>query len=485
MFERYTENARRAIFFARYESSQFGTPYIETEHILLGVVREDRHIRRLLRRSLNDIHRLVEQETPPGKKTSTSVDLPLSKGSKRVLEHAAEEAERMGDRQVGTEHLFLGLLLEPNTLAAEILRALEVRLDVVREDLRTQRSAPPAESSGLRTLALSKDLTELASEDLLPPLIGRQNEMERLIQVLGRADKRCVVLVGQFGVGRKSILGGLAQRIANRQVPDFLVNKRLIDCDLGQLLRYPRPPRVESRDALAELGGSPQHIFFFDELFRLLTDPPQNAFAAPTDLLKTPLLDRKLQCITVATPDEARDAFERLPWLERCFSMIDVPECSPDEALEILNANRSRLEKFHDVTYTSEAIKAAVLYSTVLLKDRFLPDKAIDVLDEAGAYKKAEPVDLPPDIIEGRKRLRFIGRQTENAVANHEFEKARFYSDEERKEREALEELYRKHNLDQKNLPVITPEVVEQALARRIGTSVENIRKARESPEST
>ncbi|HET6933236.1 MAG TPA: Clp protease N-terminal domain-containing protein [Candidatus Angelobacter sp.] len=483
MFERYTENARRAIFFARYESSQFGTPYIETEHILLGVVREDRHIRRLLRRSLNDIHRLVEQETPPGKKTSTSVDLPLSKESKRVLEHAAQQAETMGDRHIGTEHLFLGLLLEPNSLAAGILRELDIRLDVVREQLRAQRSAPPAESSGLQALPFSKDLTEQASEDLLPPLVGRQTEMERLIQVLGRADKRCAVLVGQIGVGRKAIIGGLAQRIARRQVPDFLADKKVIASDFGEFVRSPRPGTVEIRVSVGTLGG-PQHIFFFDELFRLLMHPQPNAFVAPTHLLKSALLDSKLQCMTVATPEEARETFESLPWLERCFSIIDVPECSPDEALEILNANRSRLETFHDVTYTSEAIKAAVLYSTVLLKDRFLPDKAIDVLDEAGAYKKAEPVDLPRDIIEARKRLRFIGRQTENAVANHEFEKARFYSDEERKEREALEELYRKHNLDQKNLPVITPEVVEQALARRIGTSLENIRKAR-SPEST
>jgi ATP-dependent Clp protease ATP-binding subunit ClpC len=485
MFERYTERARRVVFFARYEASQFGSPYIETEHILLGLLREDPELRHrfLHGKPTEAIRAEIERHTLPGKKLSTSVDLPLSNEGKRVLAYAAEEAERLSDRHIGTEHLFLGLLRESKCFAAQLLADCHVSLDVVRQQLESleAEAAKRRAEPGPTSLRIGRtELTRLASEDLLPPLIGRQSEMERLIQVLGRAHKRNAVLVGPFGVGRRTIVGGLAQRIVDQQVPEFLRETKIIACDLEQLLRLPMAAQPAGRKTLIDRIEHPEGIYFIDELFTLLLNPPLHDVMDAADLLKAPLLERRLQCITIATPEEAGKAFEKSSWLERCFTVIEIAECSHEEAIEVLNANRVRLEKFHDVTYTSEAIKAAVLYSAVFLKDRFLPDKALDLLDEAGAYRKAQPDTSPEEVVEARKRVRVLAMRMQNAVANHEFEKARFYTDEERRERRALEELEKKHDLGTQHLLVITRETVEEALSKWISVSVEAIRKAAE-----
>jgi ATP-dependent Clp protease ATP-binding subunit ClpC len=476
MFERYTEKARRIIFFGRYEASQFGSPYIETEHLLLGLLREDKALtsRFLAKTPVEAIRGQIEAATEKREHIPTSVDLPLSNESKRVLAYAAEEAERLSHRHIGTEHLLLGLLREEKSFAAQILNERGVRLSAVREQLTQQAhgsaTAAPAQERPPSS-PFSVDLTQQAMEGQLHPFVGRDKEMERLTHVLGRSTKHNAGLVGEPGVGKRAIVSGLAQHIAGERAPSLLANSRIIALDLAFFGHNQRNPGQQ------ELLLAPNLVFFIHELFPMLAATPTGADLGPTEILKTAILGGKTRVICAATPDEYRAAREKHRWLDRCFRAIEVAAMTEAETLEVLRSAKNHLEKFHMVTYTDEAIQHAVRYSSLYVKDRHLPDKALDLMDEAAAYVNARQTQGPKEVMEVRKRLRFIGMRLENCIANHEFEKARFYSDEERKERENLRELVKKHGIDEAAGLQVTREDVEEVLALWTGTPVSTIRQ--------
>ena len=485
MFERYTEKARRVIFFARYEASQFGSPYIETEHLLLGLLREDKALtNRFLRSqaSVESIRKQIEGHTTMREKVSTSVDLPLSHECKRVLAYAAEEAERLSHKHIGTEHLLLGLLREEKCFAAEILHERGLRLSTIREELTRQHSekvsSRPKESSLLAEF--SRDLTQAAMDNALDPLIGRENEVERLIQILCRRTKNNPVLIGEPGVGKTAIVEGLAQRIDNGDVPSFLADKRVLGLDLSLIVagtKYRGQFEERLKTIMKELMDNQNAIIFIDELHTLVGAGSAEGSLDAANILKPALSRGEIQCIGATTPAEYRKSIERDRSLERRFQTVKVPPPTEAEAVQILYGIKDRYEKFHAVTYTDEALEVAVYHSSRYIPDRFLPDKAIDLVDEAGARVKLRQTTLPEELAEVQKRIKFIVHRMENAIANHEFEKARFYSDEERREREHLRVLREKYHLDDSSTGVVSKEDIEDVVSRWTGVPVSSIKE--------
>ncbi|MCZ6753373.1 MAG: ATP-dependent Clp protease ATP-binding subunit [Acidobacteria bacterium] len=481
MFERYTEKARRVIFFARYEASQFGSPYIESEHLLLGLLREDKSLtNRFLRShaSIESIRKQIEGHTTIREKVSTSVDLPLSHESKRVLAYAAEEAERLSHRHIGTEHLLLGLLREEKCFAAEILRERGLRLSTIREELVRSQSekvstSRPKESSLLAEF--SRDLTQAAMDNALDPLVGRENEMERAIQILCRRTKNNPVLIGEPGVGKTAIVEGLAQRIADGEVPSFLAEKRILALDLSLIVagtKYRGQFEERLKTIMKELMENANAIIFIDELHTLVGAGSAEGSLDAANILKPALSRGEIQCIGATTPAEFRKSIEKDRSLERRFQAIKVPPPTEEETITILFGIKDRYEKFHAVTYTDEALQASVYNSNRYIPDRFLPDKAIDLIDEAGARVKLRQTTLPDELVDIQKRIKFIVHRMENAIASHEFEKARFYSDEERKERENLRALREKYQLDESSSGTVGKEDIEDVVARWTGIPV-------------
>jgi ATP-dependent Clp protease ATP-binding subunit ClpC len=479
MFEKYTEKARRTIFFARYEASQYGSPYIETEHLLLGLLREDKALsKRFLRAgSLDNIRQQIESHTEVRKKVSTSVDLPLSNENKRVLAYAAEEAERLGHGHIGPEHLLVGLLREEKCFAAELLREQGLQLATVRGELKRLQPEQHGAASDALLAQFTTDLTDQAMQQELLPIVGRHSELQRMIQVLGRSTKNNPLLVGEVGVGKRSIVQALAQAQCSGSPAPDLAGKRILEFDIGQALVARRASSMDfAGEALAELVSSPDAIYFIPELYSVLLSPPDKAWWNAAELLKDALLQGKLQCIGAASPEEKDRVNERHPWLARCFSVIDVPEPSDEESVKILMSARDHMEKYHSVNYTEEAIRSAVTYSRRYVKNRFLPDKALDLMDEAGAYVRAHVAALPQDILELRNKLRGIIKDMEDSIANHEFQKARFYSDEEKQVRDSLRALGKKHGIDDPGVKPVTREVIEEVVAGWLGVPVNSIR---------
>jgi len=439
MFERYTEKARRVIFFARYEASQFGSPYIETEH--------------------------------------------LSHECKHVLAYGAEEAERLNHKHIGTEHLLLGLLREEKCFAAEILHERGLRLNQVREEIarsssEKMSSSRPKESSLLSEF--SRDLTQSAIDGVLDPLIGRDYEVERVIQILCRRTKNNPVLIGEPGVGKTAIVEGLAQRIGEGEVPSFLSDKRILALDLSLIVagtKYRGQFEERLKTIMKELMENQNAIIFIDELHTLVGAGSAEGSLDAANILKPALSRGEIQCIGATTPGEYRKSIEKDRSLERRFQAVKVTPPTEEDAIKILFGIKERYEKFHAVAYTDEAIETAVRASSRFIPDRFLPDKAIDLMDEAGARVKLRQTTVPTEVADIQKRIKFIVHRMENAIANHEFEKARFYSDEERKERENLRRLRDKYNLDDTSTGVVTKDDIEDVVARWTGVPMTSIRE--------
>jgi len=398
MFERYTEKARRVIFFARYEASQFGAPAIEPEHLLLGLMREDKTLTgRFFPRaqvSIESIRKEIEGRTLLREKISTSVELPLAPETKHVLAYAHEESDRLQHRHIGTEHLLLGLLREERSMAAEILYERGLRLNAVRDEIARQSGADARTSQKKDTphlVEFSRDLTEDASNDKLDPLIGREAEIERVVQILCRRTKNNPVLIGEPGVGKTAIVEGLAQRIVRGDVPSFLENKRILSLDLSLIVagtKYRGQFEERLKQIMRELVENPQYIVFIDELHTLVGAGSAEGSLDAANILKPALSRGEIQCIGATTPAEFRKSIEKDRSLERRFQAVKVPPPSEEEAVGILDGVRERYESFHQVRYTDEALQAAVYQSHRYIPDRFLPDKAIDVIDEAGARVK-------------------------------------------------------------------------------------------------
>ncbi|HYN25323.1 MAG TPA: ATP-dependent Clp protease ATP-binding subunit [Pyrinomonadaceae bacterium] len=398
MFERYTEKARRVIFFARYEASQFGAPAIEPEHLLLGLMREDKTLTgRFFPRaqvSIESIRKEIEGRTLLREKISTSVELPLAPETKRVLAYSHEESDRLQHRHIGTEHLLLGLLREERSMAAEILYERGLRLNAVRDEIARQSGADTRGSQKKDTphlVEFSRDLTEDAANDKLDPLIGREAEIERVVQILCRRTKNNPVLIGEPGVGKTAIVEGLAQRIVHGDVPSFLENKRILSLDLSLIVagtKYRGQFEERLKQIMRELIENPQYIVFIDELHTLVGAGSAEGSLDAANILKPALSRGEIQCIGATTPAEFRKSIEKDRSLERRFQAVKVPPPTEAEAVEILDGVRERYESFHQVRYTNDALAAAVYQSHRYIPDRFLPDKAIDVIDEAGARVK-------------------------------------------------------------------------------------------------
>ncbi len=487
MFEKYTEKARRVIFFARYEASQYGSPYIETEHLLLGLLREDKALaNRFLRThgSIESIRKEIEQRITIRERISTSVDVPLSQECKRiVMNFAIEEAERLNHKHVGTEHLLLGILREEKCFASEILQERGLRLSALREELSraTGEKVPvsrPKETSLLSEF--SRDLTQAAMEGQLDPLVGRERELERVVQILCRRTKNNPVLIGEPGVGKTAIVEGLAQRIADGDVPPFLADKRILSLDLSLIVagtKYRGQFEERLKTIMKELMENQNSIIFIDELHTLVGAGSAEGSLDAANILKPALSRGEIQCIGATTPGEYRKSVEKDRSLERRFQAVKVSAPSEEEAIRILQGVRERYEKFHAVSYTDEALQYSVYHSNRYIPDRFLPDKAIDLVDEAGARVKLRQSMLPEEVSEVQKRVKFITHRMETAIANHEFEKARFYSEEERKEKEHLRQLREKLKLDDSVTGIVGREDIEEVVSRWTGIAMTAIKE--------
>ena len=396
MFERYTEKARRVIFFARYEASQFGAPAIEPEHLLLGLMREDKTLTgRFFPRAqitIESIRREIESRTLLRERIPTSVELPLAPETKRVLAFSHEESDHLQHRHIGTEHLLLGLLREERSMAAQILFERGLRLNAVRDEIARQSGADARHRKDIpHLLEFSRDLTDDAANDRLDPLIGRDDEIERVVQILCRRTKNNPVLIGEPGVGKTAIVEGLAQRIVHGEVPSFLENKRILSLDISLIVagtKYRGQFEERLKQIMRELIDNPQYIVFIDELHTLVGAGSAEGSLDAANILKPSLSRGEIQCVGATTPAEFRKSIEKDRSLERRFQAVKVPPPTETEAIAILDGVRERYESFHQVRYTKEAIEAAVLQSSRYIPDRFLPDKAIDVIDEAGARVK-------------------------------------------------------------------------------------------------
>jgi ATP-dependent Clp protease ATP-binding subunit ClpC len=472
MFERYTEKARRVIFFARYEASQFGSPYIETEHLLLGLLRQDKALaNRFLRShaSVESIRKQIEAHSTIREKIATSVDLPLSEESKRVLAYAAEEAESLGHKHIDVEHLLLALLREERGFAANLLHERGVELARTRKEIAenppspaTQRPAEPEPPAGL-----FRDLTQAAIDGRIEPVVRRETETEALIEILCCRQRNCVLLVGARGVGKTAILEGLAQRIADGAVPEPLATKRLLVIDPSQVAGW-----VKGKVNLFEIAASgradgepSRSIFALDDLADVLAAAERAGSVNASKMLRYTLQRAGIQCIASCTPDEYRELAQNAAGLAECFRPIHARPLNEEAVLEVLRARKVSLEKFHEVTYADDALEAGVKAAAKDLSGAPLPGFALELLDLAGARIKVGRTTLPEDVVEVQKRIHFIVHRMDSAVANHEFEKARFYSDEEKKERENLRILRERYQLDDSAWMVGRKEI-EETIAR-------------------
>ena len=492
MFERYTEKARRVIFFARYESSQFGSPHIETEHLLLGLLREDKALtNRFLRThaSVESIRKQIEEHTTLRERIATTVDLPLSNDCKRVLAYAAEEAERLAHKHIGTEHLLLGLLREEKCFAAQILRDRGVRIEGVREEISKSPPDPGKTAAAEPAGPFTRDLTQAAADGQLEPVVGRDIEMEAVIATLGSRYRNHPVLVGDHGVGKSAIVEALAQRIAEGRVPPFLAEKRIVVLDppptSASSSEGARAENLKKIVAALTVAGS---IPFVEDLRSLLTPLSTSGIHDAGTLFRSALLRSEHLWIAACAPGEFHQAVAANPWLADGIRPIHVRPLDEEATLAVLRARQSALEKFHEVTFTLEALEFAARWTPVSdatqpstpLPDtphvtapagrRFpnpaQPGRALELLDAAAAAVRLNLPRTPEDVAEVAKRIRFIVHRMEDSIANHEFEKARFYSEEQRREQENLRVLRKQYKLDESARPTVTRATLEEVLVR-------------------
>src|SRR5687767_10329414 len=402
MFERYTERSRRVIFFARYEALQYGSPVIASEHVLLGLLREDKTLapryfpgRRGI--SVDSVRKEVEERIVLRDRIPQSAELHLAPETKRILFYASEESRHLKSRHIGPEHLLLGMAREENSVAAEILFRLGMRPQDIRDEIGRRTGlppVPPTQPEGSRTpnlIEFTRDLTEDAAQGKLDPLIGREGEIERLIEILCRRTKNNPVLIGESGVGKTAIVEGLAQKIIDRTVPTFLENKRVLSLDLSLIVagtKYRGQFEERLKKIMAELKENDENIVFIDELHTLVGAGSAEGTLDAANILKPALSRGDIQCAGATTPSEYRKTIEKDRALERRFQAVKIEPPTEAAALEIIEGIVERYEAFHQLRYAKDALAAAVQQSVRYIPDRFLPDKAIDVLDEAGARAK-------------------------------------------------------------------------------------------------
>ncbi|NQU95975.1 MAG: ATP-dependent Clp protease ATP-binding subunit [Candidatus Omnitrophica bacterium] len=454
MFNRFTERARKVILLAKEEAKRFNHDYIGTEHILLGLVREGEGVAAAVLASLglsaDKIRFEVEKLVQPGPATIVSGDIPFTPKAKKVIELAMEEARSLGHNYIGTEHLLLGLIREGEGVASQVLMNLGLELDKVRMEVMNLLGSsipgygPTPKTKKGKTPALDafgRDLTKSAKENKLDPVIGRQKEIERVIQILSRRTKNNPVLLGEAGVGKTAIVEGLAQKIISNDIPELLKNKRLIILDLALMVagtKYRGQFEERIKAVMDEIKNSPDVIVFIDELHTLVGAGGAEGAIDAANILKPSLSRGDIQCIGATTLNEYRKHIEKDAALERRFQTIVVEPNSVEETFEILKGLRDRYEAHHKVKFSDESLEAAAKLSDRYVSGRFLPDKAIDLIDEAGARVRLSTMTVPPDIKDMENKIKDLRNQKEDAVRDQDFEKAAKFRDEERKAKESL-----------------------------------------------
>ncbi len=454
MYARFTERAQKVLALAQEEASRLNHPGVGTEHILLGLIREGEGIAakalQMLGVQADKVQQEIERMVGRGQTPVTAMT--YTPRAKKVIELSIDEARKLGHSYVGTEHLLLGLIREGEGVAARVLANMNVNLNKARQqvlqllggdamDIAGDKDA----SVGTPTLdSLARDLTQMARDGKLDPVIGRQKEIERVIQVLSRRTKNNPVLIGEPGVGKTAIAEGLAQRIVAGDIPETLRNKRVMVLDMGTVVagtKYRGEFEDRLKKIMDEIRQAGNVILFIDELHTLIGAGGAEGAIDASNILKPALARGELQCIGATTLDEYRKHIEKDPALERRFQPIMVDEPSPEEALEILRGLRDRYEAHHRVKITDEALEAAVKLSDRYISDRFLPDKAIDLIDEAASRVRLRTHTAPPNLKELEQKLEKVRSEKDAAVQSQEFELAASLRDEEQKIKEELERL--------------------------------------------
>ena len=455
MFSRFTERARKVIILAKEEAKRFNHDYIGTEHILLGLIKEGEGVAAAVLQnlglSLEAIRLEVEKIVQPGPPTVVSGDIPFTPKAKKVIELATDEARNLGHNYIGTEHLLLGLIREGEGVASQVLTNLGLDLNRVRQEVMSLlgSAAPGFTQQQAQTKtktpsldAFGRDLTTLARDGKLDPVIGRKDEIERVIQILSRRTKNNPVLLGEAGVGKTAIVEGLAQKIIKGDIPEILRDKRVIILDLAMMVagtKYRGQFEERIKAVMDEIKRSENIIIFIDELHTLVGAGGAEGAIDASNILKPALSRGEIQCIGATTLDEFRKHIEKDAALERRFQTIMVEPPSVDETIEILKGLRDRYEAHHKVKFTDEALVAAAKLSDQYISGRYLPDKAIDLIDEAGSRARLNVMTTPPDIKEVEKEMDQIRKEKEAAVKGQDFEKAASLRDTERELKGRLE----------------------------------------------
>ena len=487
MFGRFTERAQKVLALAQEEAVRLGHGNIGTEHILLGLIREGDGIAAkallALGLSLDKIQDEAEQLIGHGPEQTTNIA--YTPRAKKVIELSMDEARKLGHTYVGTEHILLGLIREGEGVAARVLNNLEISLNKARQQvlqLLGSTEAMPTNTSATTNAStptldgLARDLTQFAKEGHLDPVIGRSKEIERVIQVLSRRSKNNPVLIGEPGVGKTAIAEGLAQRIINNEIPETLRDKRVMTLDMGSVVagtKYRGEFEDRLKKIMEEIRQANNIVLFIDELHTLIGAGGAEGAIDASNILKPALARGELQCIGATTLDEYRKYIEKDAALERRFQPITVDPPSPEEAIQILYGLRDRYEAHHRVKITDEAIEQAVKLSDRYITDRFLPDKAIDLIDEAGSKVRLNSYTAPPNLKQLESRLEDARKEKDAAVQSQEFEKAAALRDKEQKLKEELENLKTEWKEKQGRIDSeVTPDDIAQVVASWTGIPV-------------
>ncbi len=484
MFEKYNEKARRALFFARYEASKLGSRVIESEHILLGILREgEETVGELLRRfqvKPEELRREIEGERVFVERISSTAELPLSEESKKILAYASHEAESMLHSTVGSEHLLIGILRVEGCIAMRLLTQQGFDLFNVREEVGSivkEREASQQKKELPFLSEYGRDLTLLAAQGGFDPLIGRDTEVERIIQILSRRTKNNPILLGEPGVGKTAIVEGLAQRIVEGRVPIFLAQKKLVALDLSLIVagtKYRGQFEERLKGILKELKDNEEVIVFIDEIHSLIGAGSAEGSLDAANILKPALSRGEVSCIGATTLKEYRKYIEKDRSLLRRFQSIQIEPPSSDETLEILEGIKERYEAFHKVRYRLGALRAAIYQSTRYITDRQQPDKAIDVIDEAGAKVKLRRVRDTQNLRRLEKEIREVVTEMKSAISDKDFERAVYLREREIDLREDLERM--SLSSDEERVLEVTERDIEDVISSWTGIPLASLR---------